>query len=119
MNKFTRSLAALGLAVIFSTGAVFAQTAPGAPGSKSAFQGKKVVAVKAHDRVNKKTGKVTHVKASTRTISAKKPAAKTVQVKGYTKVNKKTGKVTMVKGYTRKAPKAKAPKAKLGAKPTM
>ena len=88
MKSFARLAAALGLAAMFATTAVFAQ----AP-----TMGKKG-AVKAHSYVTKK-GTVVHVKAHTRMMAAKKSTA----VKGYTRTMK-SGKKVVVKGYARKAP---------------
>ena len=100
MNTFTRFAAALGLAAVFSTTAVFAQMAPTAPGGK---------AVKGYTKTLK-SGKKVMVKGYTRKA---KPAPGKM-VKGYTRTMK-SGKTVAVKGYTRKAPmkgkKMTAPKS--------
>jgi hypothetical protein len=89
MNTITRFAAALGLAAVFSTTAVFAQMAP-APGTGKAVKGYTKTL---------KSGKKVMVKGYTR----KAKPAPSKAVKGYTKTLK-SGKKVMVKGYTRKAP---------------
>ena len=87
MKAFARLASALGLAAVFATTVVFAQTPPPAG-----------MHVKGYTKMTK-TGKMVHVKGYTR--GAKMP--KMAHVKGYTKMTK-TGKMVHVKGYSRKAP---------------
>ena len=89
MKTFARLSAALGLAAVFATTAVFAQ----APTMG------KPTAVKGYNKMTK-SGKMVHVKGYTR-MGKSTMAPKMTKVKGYTKMTK-TGKMVTVKGYTRK-----------------
>jgi len=91
MKLFSRIAAALSLAALFATSAVFAQ----APTMG------KTTAVKGYTKTLKSGKKVT-VKGYARKGKSTM-APKTTKVKGYTKTLKSGKKVT-VKGYTRKAP---------------
>ena len=107
-NTFTRLVAAVGLAALFTTSA-FAQMAPSATTSTTTTKAP-MTSVKSHMR-HMKSGKTVLVHGYTKAKPGMKSAPKMTHVKGYTT---KTGKV--VKGYTRKAPAKKMGMKKMGMK---